>query len=243
MKVINIKSILPYISLSIPIGLGTSAVCFLMSNNKVLKLYINTYLKYELFHTFNMEEHLICLSKVSNDSYIGPEEILIKNNKVIGYIYSYVPGKVLKKLPDDIKLEHFIKAYEKLYKDTILISNKNYIIQDLHQKNIIFNNYFNVIDLDKGYLDGSNKEKIFIKNMASINKTIINSIFGLKFFEYLHFQDDKLDDLYNLSLYENSELFYELLERLFHNNLNKKEVKEKTKIYIHEKDPYYYHIM
>ena len=243
MKVTNIKSILPYINFSVPIGVGTSAICFLMKNGNVLKLYINTHLKYELFHKYDMEEHLIFLNKIKNDSYIGPEEILIKNDEVIGYIYPYVPGKVIKNLNNNIKLKSLINAYEKLYKDTILISNDSYKLQDLHQKNIIFNNNIYIIDVYKGYFDESNIDNLFIKNMGYINKTIINAIFNLKFFEYLKFRDDKLDELYYSSLYENPIIFYELLERLFYKDLNKKEVNQNTHIYIYEINPNYYNMM
>lgn len=243
MKTTEIKSILPYLIGSIPIGIGTTAICFLMPNGKVLKLYMNTYLKRELFYYHDMRKHLEFLNSISNDSYIGPEELLMKNNEVIGYIYTYINALELKRLRNNIKLNDVVKGYEKLYNDTLKISNNKFRLKDLHQKNILFNGNYYIIDLDKGFLDDRDNNEIFNSNIIDINNIILNAIFDLKFFEHLSFYDDDLDELLYSSLYENHEDFYELLQRLFDNNLTKKEVKENIRIYVHKKDPNYYRMM
>lgn len=243
MKITEIKSILPYLVGAIPIGIGTTAICFLMPNGKVLKLYRNTYLKRELFYYNDMKQHLNFLNSISNDSYIGPEELLMKNDEVIGYIYTYINALELKRLRNNIKLNDIVKGYEKLYSDTISISNNKFRLKDLHQKNILFNGNYYVIDLDKGKLDERDSNEVFDSNIADINNVIINAIFDLKFFEYLAFYDDDLDELLYSSLYESHEDFYELLERLFFNDITKRKVKENTRIYIHKKDPDYYRVI
>ena len=243
MKTTEIKSILTYLVGAIPIGIGTTAICFLMPNGKVLKLYMNTYLKRELFYYHDMRKHLEFLNNISNESYIGPEELLIKNDEVIGYIYTYINGLELKRLKNNIRLNDIVKGYENLYNDTLKISNNKFRLNDLHQKNILFNGNYYVIDLDKGYVDNKDNKKIFDINITNINNNIINSIFDLNFFEHLSFYDDDLDKLFYSSLYENHEDFYELLEKLFYNGITKKDVKEKIRIYVHKKDPDYYRVI
>ena len=49
MKKTAITSILPYLKDSKFIGYGCTSICFLMKNNRVLKLYINTDCKNRFF--------------------------------------------------------------------------------------------------------------------------------------------------------------------------------------------------
>lgn len=76
MKVTKIDSILPYLRGSKYIGKGSTAFCFLMKNNKVLKLFINSYDKKVLFnHYDNIIDHFSGISTLKNDTYIVPEEL------------------------------------------------------------------------------------------------------------------------------------------------------------------------
>ena len=89
----EIKSIKEYIYklYPIPIGLGSTAICFRTFDNKVLKIYLNTTNKKNLFKCKNdMISHLESIVKLKNNSYVPPETILVKDNKCIGYIYNYV---------------------------------------------------------------------------------------------------------------------------------------------------------
>ena len=242
-KYTEIKSILPYLSFSIPIGVGTSAICFLMRDGNVLKLYINTYLKKELFYKYDMKSHLKYLNEISNDSYIGPNEVLIKDNQVVGYIYSYIKAKTLNKISNDINMKEILNAYQNLFDDTKEVSKNNFRIADLHNKNILYNSKFYIIDLDKGYQVDETNDNLFSKNICDINKNIIKSIFDLGFYEYMNFDDDKLEELYFKSLYDEPECFFELIEKLFSNCATKKEVKQNNKIRVYKKDPNYYPFM
>lgn len=240
MKVTYIKSLVPYLSFSIPIGIGTSAVCFLMRDGNIIKIYRESFLKKELFYNYDMKEHLTSINLLNNDSYIGPHELLIKDDKVVAYIYPFVKAKVIKKIDNNLQSENILKGYDKIYKDTKTISNQGFLLNDLHYKNILFNGNYYIIDLDKGKFLEQEYTDIFRKNITNINKIIINSIFGLKKIESLEFYDSELEKLYYNSLSGIEEYFYELIERLFYKNSNIKEVKKNNKIKVISKNLYYY---
>ena len=68
MKKTAIMSIRPYLNKSIPIGVGTTATCFLMHDKRVLKLFMDTYGKQCLFECYsNIIDHfkMLMLSNVS----------------------------------------------------------------------------------------------------------------------------------------------------------------------------------
>lgn len=237
MKKTEITSILPYLKGAIPIGVGTTAICFLMPNKNVLKLYIELEGKINLFKYFDMNRHIEELNMICNDTYIGPQEVLIKNNQVVGYIYPYVYARVLKRLSDKVEEEDILKGYKKLYTDTYLISKQNFKLFDLHLKNMLYNGNYYVIDLDKGKIE--NQDNIFHYNIKEINKKIINSIFDLGMFDYVEFFDDDLEELFNQ--FDNYFAFKELIEKMFYGGLTKREVKQNCKINVIRKNPHYYH--
>ena len=237
MKVTNVDSIIPYLKGAIPIGVGTTAICFLIKDNKVLKLYRNTYLKNVMFDYYNMEDKLSLLSTVSNESFIGPEELLKKDDEIIGYMYDYKKGRTLKSLTDNASKENIINPYKKLIKNSSEISKFNIIFFDLHQRNVILSDEYYVIDLDKFYID-ENGYDIERMNRIAINKTILSALFDLKFNEYLQFIDKRLTDLYRSANSESEDAFIDLINELYLYNDTKKDVKRNTLIHKYCKDSF-----
>lgn len=215
MKFTEIKSISTYLKNSRLIGVGTTAVCFLMENGNVLKLYLNTYNKRKLFYVNDMTEHLSLLNSISNDSYIGPQEVLIKNGECIGYIYPYVYSKTLSSIDRNKSIYDITKSFDKLIEDTKKVSYKSFRLGDLHDKNILFNYTYSVIDLDKGYIeDRLDIQDIQSANMKNIIKTIIYAIFKVKCFDEISFFDDKISDIYFSTIYYYPEKLGEFLEAI-----------------------------
>ena len=215
MRFTEIKSISTYLTNSRLIGVGTTAVCFLMKNGNVLKLYLNTYNKRRLFYVNDMTEHLILLNSISNDSYIGPEEVLIKNGECIGYIYPYVHSKTLSSIDRNKSIYDVTKSFDKLIEDTKKVSNQSFRLGDLHDKNILFNHTYSIIDLDKGFIeDRLDIENIHSANMKNIIKTIIYAIFKVKCVDEISFFDDKISEMYFSTIYYYPEKLGEFLETI-----------------------------
>ena len=245
MAVVEIKSILPYLVGSIPIGVGTTAVCFLNVKNEVIKLYYNSGNTYELFHSRDMLEHLKYISDISNNTYIGPKDILVKKNKVIGYTYPYVYKDTLSKMPSYMTKREILCGYAELLSNTRRISEQKFRLYDIHHKNVLFNNGYKIIDLDKGYVETNEKylPNLFIDNMRQIIKIIIEQLYDLKIDEHLSFTDEDLQKLYIYVLYEQPNRIYELMDRIFYNCETKGDVKARTKIKKIKEDSSYHQMM
>ncbi|MBQ1496224.1 MAG: hypothetical protein IIZ40_02590 [Bacilli bacterium] len=222
MKDTIIKSILPYLKGAKYIGKGKTAYCFLMRDNKVLKLFYKSIETKNMFDYFrNPINHFYELEKINNDTYIAPLELLIKDNELIGYIYDYIDGKTLKRVGLNFKIEELIEAYDRLEEDTRKISESKFALYDTHDKNIIFNGGFKVIDLDKGIFVDDEVENIYKYNMSEINQTIIHSIFNESRNKMLEFRNQKLRKEYLETVYSDPLKMKDLLKDIS-NTYNKK---------------------
>lgn len=211
MKITVNPNLMTYLLGSKPIGIGTTAICFLMPNGKVLKLYHNKQFKKE-FSQDNFINHFETLNKITNDTYIGPEELLIKEN-CLGYIYPYIVAQTLHKSISNLNSNYILEKYPKLVEDTKKISDENFLLNDLHDRNILISSTINVIDLDRGKINNRlSKEHICKYNLAKINKTFIYSIFNIKDNELIDFIDNNIQKLYSLSIGKEPTIFPELLE-------------------------------
>lgn len=249
MKFTHVNNLSEFLYGSRIIGVGTTAVCFLMSDNRVLKVYRNTYLKRQLFELKNMKEHLKLLNKITNDSYIGPDEVLLKNNEVIAYIYPYINSKTLSKISNGVTIYDLCENFDKLIDDTEKVSNYSFRLGDLHSKNILFNLYYHLIDLDKGYIEkDKDKSEINRENIRDITKTIIYSLFNIKYNEEICFYDKNLNDLYCSVIYYNQAKLKDLLEEIIkiyniENPKKKTLVNKRYKILKITENDYYSYLM
>ena len=61
------------------VGIGSTAICYKTSSDRVLKQFRKTYRAHNLINRKeNREEHFEYLSGLTNDTYVGPD-ILVKN--------------------------------------------------------------------------------------------------------------------------------------------------------------------
>lgn len=207
MKITEVNNLYKYLIGAVPIGIGTTAVCFLMRNNKVLKIYYSISLKNI------MMSKLEILDQIGNDSYVTPEEVLVKDNLCIAQIYPYIHAKTLNKINNNT-ISELLLNYDKLIKDTKYVSDRKFLLGDLHRKNILFNDSYHVIDLDKGYIeDRYTEDTIYSLNMRKINETILYSIFGVKSDRVIDFEKENIRKSYSNSL-SNLDDFPKLLELL-----------------------------
>ena len=236
MKVTNVDSVSSVLNCSIPIGIGTTAICFLRSDGNVVKLYINTYLKRQMFNYFNMEDQLKLLNKISNDTFIGPEEILVKNDNIIGYIYPYVKGRRIDRLSNKLTKEDILNSYQKLFDDTKKLAEHDIRLNDLHERNILFYDSYHVIDLDKCTV----KECAYRFNMCDIIDLLVRSIFNTGVIHSIRFQEKDLEELYRDVRYKHNEDFDKLIERIFDGCDNKGQVRSRRKYSVNEIDISYH---
>lgn len=243
MKITEINSLSKYLLGAKIIGVGTTAICFLLSDKRVLKLYYNSYNKKHLFYTKDMTKHLEMLGKLTNETYIGPNEILISNNEVIGYLYPYINAKTLKHMKKYISLDSIINKYKKLEKNTKEISTSNFLLRDLHDRNILIDKDIYIIDLDRGYIDQeSTNDKVYTYNMREINKTIIDSLFNVKDYQLLEFTNLDIQKLYKEAIHKNPEAFIELLIKLdesCNNDISNSHILKKKVLYTKKENTYY----
>ena len=219
----EIESLKPYILKSRIIGMGLSAVCFKTRDNKVIKIFMDTANTRDLFNRYpDMLSHIEELSLLKDDTFVSPEEVLIKEGKVVGYICPYIDAKVLKHLNRKENLNNLLKNYEKLKENVEKLSEKGYLIRDLHPKNILFDgDNFYIIDLDRYYKEEA--YNTYSKNMYSVNDTIIRSVFNVDSEYIMNFLNQDLQEIYLASLYNDHEKIIELFSKLeeIHNIKNK----------------------
>lgn len=196
MKIIEIDKILPYIKHSFPIGMGMTAICFKNKNNRVIKIYKNNDDANLLLSKPDFLNKLINLGSLSNDTYVGPDTILVKNGKVAGYMYDYVDAPILAKLAKDTKISELFKNYDLLIKDTKLITDSHAKIVDLRRANILFDGKYNIIDLD---WFSFNDAVSLSDNMSKIFCCIIGQIYNTPP-DYLYIFDNMDVDLFFKSI-------------------------------------------
>ena len=232
MEIIETKSILPHLLLTMPIGFGTTAVCFLTTNNEVIKVFYNSDATIKLFNSYDMLEHIKLLSDLTCDTYNGPTKVLVKNDKVLGYIYPYIYMQTLSKLPYYANRQTIINGYGRVLGDVKKMSEEHFRLMDVHHKNILIGSNYKLIDIDKGYQDlKSTPDDIFIYDMRQISKTIIEEIFKLKIDEHLSFEDEILQKYYLKTLYDDPYEMFDFISRLFpSNNDTLRDVQKKVRI-------------
>ena len=179
MEKIEIDSIQPLLKGAKPIGYGTTAYCFLLPDNTTLKLYKNNYNSRSLLSFKNFESNLERIAEISNDTYIGPQKLIKKDGKIVGYIYPYIHAKALKYKFPNMKLSEVFKSYDKLLIDTKKISDAKLTLFDLHDKNILFKDKYYIIDLDRSDFHLDDADFIYECNMKRLFYVLLYKIYGL----------------------------------------------------------------
>jgi len=228
MKITEVKDLSKYLIGALPVGRGTTAICFYMPNGKLLKLYYKEAIKIAVM------EKIELLDEIGNDSFISPEEILIKDGKCVAQIYEYICAPTLSSIRSRYNVSDILNAYDKLISDTKIISDKGLLLVDLHDKNILFDGLFYIIDIDKVESEKSvSKDKVFLTNVKSINQVILHSLFKLKYYEIIDFPEPEMQHLYYKSRCDYDK-FKLLLERIINDTSNSK-IKRISKKIKHEK--------
>ena len=232
------------------IGMGFTAKCFLLKDGRLLKLYHKD--SYNKYMTFKRHDDMIGflnkLSKISNDTFIGPNGVLInEQEEVIGYFMDYKKAATLKKINRYVNIQEIISALPKLEEDTLQINESKYRIFDMHLRNILFNNKFYIIDLDGGNFCDYISKSGCNYNLRDLCLIIIDGIFYNNDSDIkLSFYNQELNDLYDdININGNINSLYEFLNYLCEivkiDNPNIKDLrKSANKVLKREKVPHYY---
>ena len=239
MKITNVRTLYPYVNKGLLIGYGRTAFCYRLPDNRVLKLYVETYSKQDYFNKYNdMLEHLDLLHIISNDSFIGPDEVLMRDNKVVGYIYPYIDGTTIKTMRNKTRLSDLYCNFNKLIEDTVKVGNHQFMLIDVHNENILFDgSRYYVIDLDQGKLsvDDTNPiQRSITQNVREVATTITNTYFRGDNGYILQFRDLNIDEIYRNINWQDDKQVYDffraLSERCHSANPTLGEVRRKVKV-------------
>ncbi len=211
------------------IGSGKTSYCFLLRNGLVLKIYKHNLEKQRLFNCVSMQEQIFIMNTLKNDSYLTPEIVYKYREEILGYCIDYKKAKTLAKINNQCKVFELINSIEKLVQDTYLVGEKRFILKDIHNRNILYNGDFYIIDLDYGYIGKETIEEINKQNIQTIMNTILSTLFDVKKQELLFIKHSELMALYNKTIfesYENIYSFFKLWEEVLENdNLKVKDLK------------------
>lgn len=198
------------------LGIGNLGICFLTPEGKVLKLFFNKgrIKELERYHQ-DLFAHFAEINSIGNETYMVPETLLIKNNKIVGYIANYGKGHQIAHLSPDTSISKIIKAYKPLIRDTKLISEQFFKLGDIHNGNILYdeiNNHFYCIDLDQGKKDSLSSSSIMKLNMRALNDCIILALFGIDSYKRtVEFYDYRLQKIYEEATRREYEAIYDFL--------------------------------
>lgn len=136
------------------------------------KCYLDNGLVYKIFYDYDSgykEDDIIRFSDVINSTVIWPKDIIIVNNKIVGYISKYCNADNLYKIdPLGVNLDILESSIDKVYKDIDIITNKDVRMYDVRY-NILYNNKFYIIDT----LEYGNRFVDIIDNRDGFDKEIM----------------------------------------------------------------------
>ena len=255
----TVNSLYNYLLGSRLIGVGSTAFCFLMRDNKtVLKIYYNSPNTAKLFGYYDVEKHFSDISRLNDEFIIGPKDILIRNNKVIGYTMDYVNANTLYKMRETIKLDDLYKSIINS-EDTInKLTNNRFRFGDLHSKNVLLDNNLYFIDLDIGFFDDFKNKRtnnylysendIYDFNYKDLIDCSVKAMFGIKSNYDIDFYDKSLSNAYHKLRQEGIKAYKDFLNELKESvkltNPSVKELKSKRKkvLSAEKKIEYYNHL-
>lgn len=205
MEIVHTDNVKNLISFPLPIGTGTTARCYKSKDGDVIKVYRDNSDARFLLRTDNFEDKLAQMGEISNDTFIAPKKLLYINNKLSGYIYDYVRAKDLDRISKFTKLSSVFGHFDIVLDNLKKISNKNFILRDVHGRNILFNGKYHVIDLDRGVFEDYDSRTIYMKNSREVFATVIDQIYGLKpwhegTYSYVNVNKYKYDDDVDINL-------------------------------------------
>lgn len=180
MEKIQLKEVKRVLKSPIPFGAGDSARCYLCNNGQVFKKYKHNYEAEEVIDYKEFDSLLEDLNKLSTENIIGPKVLVYDGDKIAGYLYEYIKGKELKKISTNTKVSSLLHCYKELINNIDRFADKDILVHDTHDRNIIYDGGFHIIDLDKyNYNCRYGKDSLITLNRKEVFKAILGKIYRL----------------------------------------------------------------
>ena len=218
------------------IGSGRTARCYLLKDGSVLKIFKNNYDALSVLEKDMFNKNTDILTNMSNNTFVGPKKLVMENNFVIGYLYSYVNGKTINKINNDTKLRDIFRSYNQVINDVKDITNKSIYLRDTNYDNIIYDNCsIHIIDLDYSFFsENKNKDILLYTNSKEVFTNVVGGLFGKRYNEILSFDNQDLDNTYSKVNYNNTDSINNFVDHLAYccrdDNPTVKTVKKKIKV-------------
>ena len=133
---------------------------FLYNNHEIIKIY-NTFNGIRSVEKLfkQSKEHFEALFNVNCFTAVNPicfvKQRQTKN--IMGFKMKKVNGTTLNNIDQSNSIEHLFQYYSQAKKDIQYITEKQIILNDISQKNIMFDQYFRLIDFDEYQTPWNNK--------------------------------------------------------------------------------------
>ena len=134
------KELLMYLKYIVELGYGSQGITYHDKKlNKAIKVYHEVFDDEMSYLTKNKEETLK-FNQAVNNTYIFPDDVLMLNDKIVGYTSKFVSGKNLQYInPLTININNLMQSLKQVKEDTKLISENKIKSYDV-MYNIMYKN-------------------------------------------------------------------------------------------------------
>ena len=191
------KELLMYLKYIIELGYGSQGITYHDKKlNKAIKVYHEVFDDEMSYLTKNKEETLK-FNQAVNNTYIFPDDVLMLNDKIVGYTSKFVSGKNLQYInPLSVNINNLMQSIKQVKEDTKLISENKIKSYDV-MYNIMYD-YENiaVIDTEEYNYSILPVKDLIAKNNYSFNIGIKQFLIDNYFDEFVA-SNKELNDMYN----------------------------------------------
>lgn len=146
------------------IGKGHFGECYHYKDKLVLKCLTN--------YDDKMIEHLKVLIGIENSTYVFPISFVKDNDHLFGILIPFLKGFKLDREISKIKVKDLLSHLISTYEDTLELSSRNILTEDVEPKNMVLkDDRISIYDTDF-YLYLPNRNGIEEENLFNLNRTI-----------------------------------------------------------------------
>ena len=179
------------------LGLGSEGMAYYDKRKKVvLKIYHDCFSDEFKECKYITKEEVLKFSEIINKTFIFPQEEIIYDDYVIGYVTSYQQGKTIDEInPLRVKFQDFINAALKVDDDIKILSENNILTFDVLYNTMYGRKKISVIDPTEYCFSKDSYEKLLDSNRKNFNTGVILFLIDSYFDEFV-LGNKELNELY-----------------------------------------------